>query len=407
MRLNAPDQVWPLFQSRDDPSVRTELIHQVADFGILPKQIIDRFRLERDINSKRALVLCLGVYPIESIAQIDRDDLASELLELYQTSPDAGLHGAIDWLLRHRWGKTAQLDRIKQELVFDEIRDDRDWFVNGGGQTFAIIRGPLEFKMGYFAPTNDVPRKTFWHTHLIPRSFAIGMRQVTVADYSRFLDSEAPGVEDHRLHNHFQVRFPEPECPVGDVSWYDAAKYCNWLSEVERIPREQWCYPEKIGPGMKLPEDHLERTGYRLPTIGEWEYACRAGTLSARPYGNATKWLRKYAWCEINAAGRTQPVGTLMPNDLGLFDVLGNLFEWCANGAFDPTVVEDYSHQDQPVVDRIIELPFSDDYVRHRRSFHFGSPTQRPYSARGGHDRPSVVNSTQGFRIVRTIPLEK
>jgi formylglycine-generating enzyme required for sulfatase activity len=74
----------------------------------------------------------------------------------------------------------------------------------------------------------------------------------------------------------------------------------------------------------------LERTGYRLPTEGEWEYACRAGTTTARYFGHTPELLPQYAWCPANSPlGHKQPVGLKKPNDFGLFDMYGNADEIC------------------------------------------------------------------------------
>ena len=91
------------------------------------------------------------------------------------------------------------------------------------------------------------------------------------------------------------------------------------------------CYPEipVIRPGMKLPADYLSRSGYRLPTEAEFEYACRTGTATSRYYGQTDALLGNYAWYPETADTRSCPVGTLKPNDLGLFDTHGNVYEWC------------------------------------------------------------------------------
>src|SRR5439155_24158733 len=97
----------------------------------------------------------------------------------------------------------------------------------------------------------------------------------------------------------------------------------------------QMCYPPitEIKDGMKLPDNYLDRRGYRLPTEVEWEYACRAGADTARPYGRGTELLRQYAWFLKNSRQHAWPCGRLKPNDLGLFDVLGNVWQWCDDAA--------------------------------------------------------------------------
>jgi formylglycine-generating enzyme required for sulfatase activity len=153
--------------------------------------------------------------------------------------------------------------------------------------------------------------------------FAIASKEVTVAQFLKFRQ----GRED------FKERAPTPDCPVLMVSWFDAAAYCNWLSAQEGIPNEQWCYlPNEKGEyadGMKLAPDVIKRNGYRLPTEAEWEYACRAGTRTEWFCGATDELVLRYAWVSNNALGRSHPVGLLKPNELGLFDMHGNAWEWC------------------------------------------------------------------------------
>src|SRR5262249_26118340 len=148
---------------------------------------------------------------------------------------------------------------------------------------------------------------------------------------------------------------PADEGPMILVSWFQAAAYCNWLSKEEGLDE---CYPplEKIGDGMQMPQGYLQRTGYRLPTEAEWEYACRAGAVTSRFYGTSEKLLGRYAWYrETTEDKRTQPGGLLKPNDLGLFDAYGNVWEWCQDvyeGAYErpvgggPSVDEESDNRD-------------------------------------------------------------
>ena len=87
----------------------------------------------------------------------------------------------------------------------------------------------------------------------------------------------------------------------------------------------------EYGPGMKAKDKYLELSGYRLPTEAEWEYACRAGTVTSRYYGETEELLKHYGWYAKNAELRTWPVGSKKPNDWGLFDLHGNIYCWCQN----------------------------------------------------------------------------
>src|SRR5262249_32287252 len=137
-----------------------------------------------------------------------------------------------------------------------------------------------EFSRG--SPQSEPQRRLDEALHhcCIPRRFAISTKEVTKEQFLRFQTTFS--------HAEFGW-FPEADCPIGGVLWYEAAAYCNWLSEQEGIPNDQWCYlPNEQGEfaeGMKAKENYLELSGYRLPTETEWEYACRAGTVTSRYYG--------------------------------------------------------------------------------------------------------------------------
>jgi len=90
------------------------------------------------------------------------------------------------------------------------------------------------------------------------------------------------------------------------------------------VPAEEGGYAD----GMAVPAEVLLRTGYRLPTEAEWEYACRSGTITSRYYGASTDLLPLYARHAANSREHAWACGRLLPNDLGLFDMLGNEFEW-------------------------------------------------------------------------------
>jgi formylglycine-generating enzyme required for sulfatase activity len=294
------------------------------------------------------------------------------------------------------------------------------------GLTMAVIRGPVEFLMG--SPETELGRKPAadspeeaQHTARIARSYAISIHEVTVAQFQRFLAARPEVKSRHaytdapaRMEQVMQQFSPDPNGPQIAVTWYEAAMFCNWLSERAGIPQSEWVYPspmEDIKHGMQMPRDYLRRIGYRLPTEAEWEYAARAGTTTSRFFGDSDAQLREYAWysrnppkrkgdpVDPNDPQRTSPVGRLKPNPFGLFDVYGNVWEWTQSRVlpYPAGGVHDDVEDDVLIV--------SDSAARTRRGGGFPYEAAMMRSAARGTvtSFPFLRRDNVGFRVARTI----
>jgi formylglycine-generating enzyme required for sulfatase activity len=184
------------------------------------------------------------------------------------------------------------------------------------------------------------------------------------------------------------------------VTWYEAAAYCNWLSREEGIPEDQWCY-EIEGNAVKLKAKYLSLSGYHLPTEAEMEYATRAGALTSLYYGETEELLPKYGRYLKNSQERTWPHGSLKPNDLGFFDVQGNVFVWCQERYKKyPTAKGDEVVEDQE--DGLV-VTSTDGRTLRGGSFNYQASGVR--SAYRDLYVPSLRINYIGFRPARTLPL--
>jgi formylglycine-generating enzyme required for sulfatase activity len=398
--------LWQALRHGPDPTIRSLLLSVTAASGIKPELLLARLDAKPEVSEQRALLLLLGSYPQDAIPDPVRQVLAERLLVRFTSDPDPGIHGAIDWLLR-QWGQGEEIRRRERRLATASVPRNRNWYVNGQGQTFTVVRGPVTFEMGELARTEEGETRSPRHTVEIPRSFAMMTTEVTVAQFRPFVEALARRKPvEKRLRERDRYNWSD-DCPMIRLDWFDAARYCNWLSSAEGIPRDQWCYEEKEDGAISMPENYLHRLGYRLPTEAEWEFACRAGAATEWPYGrdsvSALDLLQFYAWSSISGAGnRTHPVGMKMPNDLGLFDMLGNAHEWCQD-PFDPAT---YHAQDPGVPRMDHEFPAGlvpEKKNRVLRGGWFNSPADGLRATMRSWDWASYINTQDGFRVARTV----
>jgi formylglycine-generating enzyme required for sulfatase activity len=134
------------------------------------------------------------------------------------------------------------------------------------------------------------------HRVRITRPFWMGAMAVTQEEYQRVM-----GVNPSKFQG-------DPQRPVEQVSWDEAVEFCRRLSD--------------------LPAEKAARRRYALPTEAQWEYACRAGT-TARWYTGDVSGFEGAAWFKGNSGGITHPVGQKTPNAWGLYDMDGNVWQWC------------------------------------------------------------------------------
>jgi formylglycine-generating enzyme required for sulfatase activity len=387
LRLDHGARAWPLFHQGQDPTCRTYLI---ALLGVDPAVLAGRLLAgdEKDASARQGLLLALGTYGADQRAEVLRGPLGERLPRLYRDDPDPGVHSAAEWLLR-RWEMAEQLTRTDQQLPrvrwgepTAPVTTPR-WEVNGQGQTFAVVPAPGKFEIG--SPADERQRRDDEARRKvqIDYPFAVATMLVTVAEFKKL----CPGFK-HELKQYS----PGPDTPVNGVTWYEAAEYCNRLSAKEGIPKDQWRYePNAKGEyteGMKIKANYQRLLGYRLPREAEWDYACRAGTVTPWSHGSDEALLGLYAWYSSNAYSTMHPVGKLKPNGLGLFDIHGNAWQWCQDV---------YNDKDMKG-----NLSVKNNTSRVLRGGSFGVDAGYARSAVRDVLEPALRNIYVGFRVART-----
>lgn len=239
------------------------------------------------------------------------------------------------------------------------------------------------FQMG---STSGRPNEQPVHSVHITRPFYVAKYAMTFEEYDLFCD-DTVGIS--RPRDGGRGRGAQP---LSGVDWYDAVAYCNWLSEKEGLTP---CYDVK----GRLTQCDFSADGYRLPTEAEWEYAARGGQKSQGYEYAGSNNVDDVGWYEGNSGKQPHPVGQKQPNELGLYDMSGNTWEWCWDW-----YGEDYyasSPASDPTGPSSGTGPHISDAERARRggSYRESSDCVRvAYRSADGASYPG----DNGFRLVRT-----
>jgi len=268
-------------------------------------------------------------------------------------------------------------------MIYPDGQIENKTFTVTSGQTvvvgFSYVQAPLKPKTsegfifvlgGTFSMGSTMGNSDEKPVHRVTvSSFYLSATEVTQAQYKMVMGTNPS-------------RFKGDELPVESVTWFDAVTYCNKLSILEKRT------PAYVINGTNVTWNK-SNNGYRLPTEAEWEYAARGGNQSDDNLFAGSGNSDEVAWCNGNSGGQTRPVGTKKPNELGLFDVSGNVWEWVwdKKGSY-----SNKAQTDPPG-------PSAGLYQVFRGGSWYDSSIDARSSSRG-YNNPSSGSSACGFRVV-------
>ena len=377
LHLEHDDIARDMCQTKDrpDPNQRTMFIDSFPAWHGNVARLAKFCKKRPDSALTSGIVLGIGGVSTDSIPLTERSETTEVLRELYNAAPETSTHSSAAWALR-RWGvELPELPATNKPV------EGRSWFVNNSaGLTMLKIPG------GSFVRKDPDKENAKEQTVTLTQDFFLSDREISVGQFQKFMDDDDRECPIEKPKD-FKPADPQvgnmPDQPVQNVSWNGAVQYCNWLSCKEG---RKACYEQ--GNGSANWQWVPTGNGYRLPTEAEWEYACRASTKTDYCNGADEVSLQNYATFFPWASGKTTICGRKLPNAWGLFDMHGNVWEWC-----DDWWEEDYKPE---AVDP--RGPSEGSYRVHRG----GSWVCEASICRSGYrirDSPDYRNDYLGFRV--------
>ncbi|RLL82620.1 hypothetical protein Y696_00560 [Mesotoga sp. H07pep.5.4] len=215
--------------------------------------------------------------------------------------------------------------------------------------------------------------------------FYINKYETTFDEYDAFCEATGKSSPDDE-------NWGRGNRPVINVSWNEAIAYCNWLSEKENLPKAYDSNGSLLDKNGSITTDPSKVLGYRLPTEAEWEYAARGGEVSEGYRYSGSNYLDEVAWYDRNFGLMTQEVGKKAPNELGIYDMSGNVYEWCSDcygGYSSSAQTNPYNNSGSG---RVL-----------RGGSCFNGANDAQVACRHVY-YPTIAGGGMGFRIARTVP---
>ena len=332
------------------------------------------------IDPGRSVSLSIELVPREGalrLSAVDADDNAA-VVDVRIDGQPAGSTPLLQKLLvgRHVVELRGEAGswRGEVDIVEAEITELAAPLGAGWSGSMGLVRvDPGQFFMG--SPPFERERDEIEDRHQVDLSypFLLGATEVTQADWFELMETSP-------------ARYEGVDRPVERVSWFDAILYCNALS-----------HREGLTSAYRVNGEHVvwnrESDGYRLPTEAEWEYACRAGSSTRFATGDDSGGLRQLGQFGGDASVGTSSVASLQPNTWGLYDMHGNVWEWCWNWS-------------APYPTRFARDPVGPGGGRSRviRGGAFDSPSGSCRSAKHNAASPNLNAPMIGFRVARNSP---
>ncbi len=291
---------------------------------------------------------------------------------------------------RHRQQAWSKYLRIQKETTSSS--GIRLTLIPPGG----FLMGSTDVEIRSLTEEANANRLPQWYVDLVPSEgprhqaqvefpFLMGVYEITREQFERGGKQRGEAAEVKAQSGNSFIDTDSHSTPADSITWYEAVQFCNRLSESEGFSP---CYTIH---GTNV--SRLVGSGYRLPTESEWEYACRAGSTSRWCFGDEPSTLKEFGWYDVSGAKSATEVGKLQPNPWGVYDLYGNVWEWCED-AFDENAYRDSTR------------PLSDATKgRVVRGGSFAWPADVCRSANRTYYVPSYGDgkNTHGLRVIREI----